>query len=117
MGDAEGVASNATVKVPVWLAKAVFCHGPLVVVTAHTGVTELTVKLTLAECVRLPLVPVIVRVEVPAAAELLVVMVSVDVPEPLTEAGLRVAVTPAGAPLTPNATAPLKPLIALTVAV
>src|SRR6266568_1056502 len=71
---------------------------------------------TVAVWLVLPLVPVMVRVEVPDA-ELLVLMFSVELPEPLTEVGFNVAVTPAGAPLTLNPTVPLKPFSALTVAV
>ena len=62
MGEAEGVASNSAVKVLVWFAMAVFCHGPLAVVVTHTGAGELAVTTTLAACVRLPLVPVTVSV-------------------------------------------------------
>src|SRR5713226_9046142 len=57
-----------------------------------------------------------VRVEVPDA-ELLVFMFSVAEPGAFTELELNVAVTPAGAPLTLNATAPLKPLSAPTLTV
>src|SRR5579859_1927733 len=85
----------------------------------YTGVplTGVTTNATLAECVRLPLVPVMVSVYVPAGVELLVETLSVDVPAPLIEAGLKLAVAPEGKPLTPNNTLPLKPLRALTVAV
>ena len=84
----------------------------------NTGVlfTGLTTSVTVAECVRLPLVPVIVSGYVPAAA-VPVATVSVEVPDAVTEAGLNVAVAPAGTPLTLNDTLPAKPFIALTVAV
>src|ERR1019366_4457064 len=58
------------------------------------GWVAATVKLTLAVWVKLPLVPVIV---------------SVDVPEPVTVAGEKLAVAPAGNPLALSVTAPLKP--------
>src|SRR5260370_982336 len=67
-----------------------------------------TTKLTRAVCVRLPLVPVTVRVYVPAAVVLAVETFNVEEPEPVTEVGFNVAVTPAGAPLTLSPTAPLK---------
>ena len=44
-------------------------------------------------------------------------MPTVEVPEPVTEVGLKVAVAPVGNPLALKATLPLKPLSALTVAV
>jgi len=68
----------------------------------------LTVSVTLAVWVRLPLVPVTVRVYVPAAVVLAVETLNVEEPEPVTEVGFNVAVTPAGAPLTLSPTAPLK---------
>ena len=74
MGDAEGVASYVTVNVPVWLANAVFCQALPLAVTQVCG--AVTTSVTVAVCVVLPLVPVMVSVELPAAAELLVVMVS-----------------------------------------
>src|SRR5712692_9946872 len=64
----------------------------------------------------LPLVPVMVRVEVPDA-ELLVVMFSVAEPGAFTELELNVAVTPVGAPLMLSATAPLNPFTTPTLTV
>ncbi len=49
--------------------------------------------------------------------ELAVETISVEVPDPVTEAGLNVAIAPAGTPLTLSATLPPKPFTALTVAV
>jgi hypothetical protein len=46
-----------------------------------------------------------------------VVMVSVELPEPLTEAGLNVAIAPEGSGLTLKATVPVKPPDGVTVAV
>jgi len=67
---------------------------------------------------RLPLVPVIVNGYVPEPIEQSVDIVRVEDPEPpLIEAGLKVKVAPAGNPLTPNETVPVKPLAGLTVAV
>ena len=61
------------------------------------------------------LVPVIVTVAGPTVAVFVAVKVSVVPAEPVTEVGLKLAVTPAGSPLTERATVPLKPLIAETV--
>ena len=77
----------------------------------------MTTNVTFAECERVPLTPVIVNGYVPATVEVLVVILSVEEPEPLNELGLNVAVTPAGAPLTVSATLALKPLLGVTVAV
>ncbi len=76
-----------------------------------------TVKVAVTEWVKLPLVPVMVRVKVPTGTEELVVIVSVEEPEPLTEAGLKPAVLPIGKPLRPNDTFPVKPLTGLIVTV
>src|SRR5260370_9515039 len=65
----------------------------------------------------LPLAPVMVRVEVLAAAELGALTVSVAEPGAFTELELNVAVTPVGAPLTLSATAPLNPFTTPTLTV
>ena len=62
-----------------------------------------------------PLVPVMVTVAVPTVAVLDAVNVRVLPADPVTEVGLKLAVTPDGSPLALNATVPLKPLIELTV--
>src|SRR6266480_2628561 len=67
----------------------------------------LTVKLTVVVCVRLPLVPVIVMVDVPVAAELLAVRVRML--EPVVLVGLNAAVTPEGKPDADKLTLPEKP--------
>ena len=53
----------------------------------------------------------------PIGVELLVETVSVDVPEPLTDAGLKLGEAPAGNPVALNATLPLKPFCGVTVIV
>ena len=58
-----------------------------------------------------------VNVYVPARVEVAVVTVKVEDPEPLTEAGLKPAVAPAGTPLTLSPTLPLNPFTAPTFAV
>jgi len=69
----------------------------------------LTTKPTVKEWVRLPLVPVIVRLYVPATVELDVFTVNVEEPlPPVTELGLNVPVAPPGSPLTFKPTFPWK---------
>src|SRR5260370_32685927 len=112
----EGVASNVTVKVPVCTAgNAVFWQ--VVFEVRHCDVNGLTTNVTVVVCVKLPLVPVMASVGLPVGVELLVETVSVEVPEPLTEVGLNVAVASVGKPLALRATLPLKPFTAVTVAV
>ncbi len=54
----------------------------------------------------------------PAAVELVVLMVRVDDPEPpLIEAGLKLGVAPEGKPLALSVTVPVYPLTGLTLAV
>lgn len=73
-----------------------------------------TIRLRLAVSTVEPLVPVTVRGYVPGTAVAAAVKLSVLPAEPVTEAGLKVAVTPAGTPVTANVTGLSKPLIALT---
>jgi hypothetical protein len=76
-----------------------------------------TLSVTVAVCVSDPLVPLMVRTGLPAGVEADVVTVMVDVPEPVTEAGLKDAVAPAGKPVALRATTPVKPFCAPIVAV
>ncbi|HWC18497.1 MAG TPA: hypothetical protein VG498_15855, partial [Terriglobales bacterium] len=62
----------------------------------------ITVNLVDVECVRLPLLPVMVRLEVPTGVVFAVVMVSVEAPDALK--GEKLAVAFAGKPLTLNDT-------------
>jgi hypothetical protein len=65
-----------------------------------------------------PLVPVIVRLNVPAVVEVVVVTVIVLVPAPpVMGDGLKLAEAPAGRPLAARLTAPVKPFRAATVTV
>ena len=70
-----------------------------------------TVSVTVAVCVIPPPVAVTVMGYVPAAVVEATASVSAEVPEPgaAMDAGLKVAVTPAGCPLAVKATAELKP--------
>ena len=75
------------------------------------------VRVTLVECTRLPLVPVIVSVRLPTVAFLATLTVSVEVPEPVTEAGLKLAVTRDPNPLTLRPTVPANPFTPVMVTV
>ena len=76
--------------------------------------TAVTVKLRVAVCVRVPLTPVTVTVAAPRVAVLEAVKVRV-LALVVVEAGLKLAVTPAGNPLAVSATAPVNPLSRVTV--
>jgi hypothetical protein len=56
-------------------------------------------KFTLVVCTSLPLVPVIVNAYVPAGVDPTLVTVSCELPLPVTDAGLKVAVAPLGKPV------------------
>ena len=73
------------------------------------------VRAMLTVWLSVPLVPVTVTLAVPVAAVLEAVKVTVLVP--VVEAGLKLAVTPAGKPLAARATVPVKPFSGLTVMV
>jgi hypothetical protein len=77
----------------------------------------MTFSVTVAVCVSEPLVPVIVSVGFPIGVLLVVVIVSVELPEPLIEAGTNVAVAPVGSPLALRLTDPVNPLMAPTLTV
>lgn len=87
--------------------------------TVSLNVGFVTTRVTVVECVKLPLVPVMVKVYVPGAVEAVVCAVSVELPAGGTfrEVGFSVQVVLAGQPETVSPTVPLKPLIAVTAAV
>jgi hypothetical protein len=64
-----------------------------------------------------PLVPLIVSRKVPVGVVVLVLTVMVVEPEVVTEGGLKMPVAPAGKPITPKVTVPVKPPEGVTVAV
>ena len=66
-------------------------------------------------CTRVPLVPVIVMVLVPASAPLAAVRVRVVVPEDVSDTGLNFPVTFAGNPLTENFVTPTNPKLGVSV--
>ena len=69
-----------------------------------------TLRLTVVLWTNDPLVPVMVNVLVPTGVEAEVVTVRVAEPAGLTDAGVSVAVAPAGRPLTVKSTGLLNPL-------
>ena len=77
---------------------------------------ELTTKDTVALCDSVPEVPVTVKTDVPVVEALAVVTLRVDVPEPVMEVGVSVAVVPVGSPVTARLTVPVNPFWAATVA-
>ena len=64
-----------------------------------------------------PLVPVTDRLEFPPGVDGAVVTVRVEVPVPVMLAGLKLAVAPAGNPVTLGVTVPLNPFTAVVVTV
>jgi len=87
------------------------------IVKSGGGGCAFITKLTVAVCVRLPLIPVIVSVDVPTGVLPVVVTVNVELPVPVTVAGEKLAVAPAGNPLALSVTAPVKPFSAPILAV
>ncbi len=82
------------------------------------GPVAVTTRVTIVECVRAPLVPVIVTVYVPAGVAAPVVTLMVLDPEPpATGFGLNDAPAPDGSPLALSVTLPVKPPDPVTVAV
>jgi len=68
-------------------------------------------------CVNVPLVPLMVRVNVPVCALRLVLTISVDDPEVEMDAGLKLALVRRGSPETLRLTLPEKPLTGVIVTV
>jgi len=75
------------------------------------------VSVTVVEWLKLPLVPVMVSVRFPTLALLPTFTVSVEVPEPVTEVGLKLALTRDPNPLTLRFTVPANPFTAVMVTV
>jgi hypothetical protein len=91
-------------------------------IVCEAGAAEMkklsTVNVTFAEWVRTPSVAVIVSGKLPlGVVPAVVVMLRLELPEPITEAGVKVGVAPAGRPLTLKLTVPAYPFRAATVAV
>jgi hypothetical protein len=77
----------------------------------------LTTRVTVVLWTRVPLVPVIVSTDDPVGVEVDVVTVMVELPDVVTEAGLKEAAAPEGRPLALKLTVPVKPPLGVTVAV
>jgi hypothetical protein len=90
--------------------------GERAIVKSATG-AAVTVSAAVDERERVPLAPVNVIVGLPVGVPAAVVIVTVDVPDPVTEAGENEAVAPDGSPEAERATVPVKPLTAATVTV
>src|SRR5437867_12133235 len=98
------------VEVPLWPWTNERLVGLALIEKSSDGGAAVTVKLTEVLCVALVAVPVTVRVYVPGAA-VPAPTVSVDAPPAMTDIGLRVAVAPAGVPLTVRSTVSAAPLV------
>lgn len=81
------------------------------------GLPYCTVSVTVAECTKPPDVPVIVNTLLPVGVFLLVEIVNVEEPEPVTEAGLKLALVRGGNPETLKLTVPENPPVAVMVTV
>ncbi|HWC18496.1 MAG TPA: hypothetical protein VG498_15850 [Terriglobales bacterium] len=92
-------------------ASTVWDDGVELTLKSGTGAAN-KIKVTVVEWVRLPLLPVVVRMAVPAGVVFAVLTVSVEAPDPFR--GEKLAVAFAGNPLTLNDTVPLKPLLGVT---
>jgi len=76
-----------------------------------------TTRLTVVECDWLPLVPVMVTTVVPTGRLFLVSIVSVEVPEFTTDAGVNLTVACRGGRLWESVTVPVNPPTAVIVTV
>lgn len=89
-----------------------YCCGGPTDIEKSGAVPEISV--TLAVCVKAPLVPVIVSVVAPEGIAPFVVTVRTEIAEPLSVGGVKEAVAFAGNPLTARLTLPVKPFNAVT---
>lgn len=77
----------------------------------------LTFRLTVVDSEAGPLVPIMVRLNVPVGVCLVVETVKTEFPPPVIDGGLNVPVVFAGKPLTLKVTTPLNPFTGVTTAV
>ena len=75
------------------------------------------VRVTVVEWTNVPLVPAMVSVRLPVVALVPTWIVRVEVPDPATEVGLKLAVTREPNPVTLRLTVPANPLFSVTVTV
>ena len=76
-----------------------------------------TTRVTVVEWTRLPAVPVIVNTKLPLGVFLFVETVRIEEPEPVTEAGLKLALVREGNPETLKLTVPVNPPVPVMVTV
>jgi hypothetical protein len=76
-----------------------------------------TINRTVTLWVVPPLEPRILTLKVPVEVDEVVLIVTVDVPLPATDVGLKLAVAPDGSPRAENVTVPVNPLSAVSVTV
>jgi hypothetical protein len=88
--------------------------GPITLIVKPVA-AAFTTRVTVVLCVRVPLVPVMVSVYVPAGVLLAVVTARDEVPEPVTEVGVKLPLAPLGNPLALSVTLPVNPFNAPTV--
>jgi hypothetical protein len=105
------------VYVVVFPATTVCVLGLPAIVKSGGGGAAFTTRLTVAACVSVPLVPVIVNADVPTGVLPVVVTVNVELPEPVMVVGEKLAVVPAGNPLALSVTTPVKLFNAVIVVV
>src|SRR5207248_1238775 len=98
------------VEVPLWPWTKERLVGLALIEKSFGGGAAVTVKVRVVEWVALVPVPVIVIVYVPGAA-VPAPTVSVELPPAVTDAGLSVAVAPAGVPFTVRFTVSAEPLV------
>ena len=99
------------------LPSTTLCEAGVAESTKPGGMKLVTMNVVVALCIRLPLVPVIVRVFVPTGVVLVVVTVMVEVPSELIEEGLKLAFAPEGKLVALSDTAPVKLFAGATVTV
>jgi hypothetical protein len=87
----------------------------MLIAVAGGGSEEVTLRIVVAECVSEPLVPVMLSVELPVVAP--VMILSVEVPDVVMETGEKESVAPVGKPVADKFTVPVNPLRAATVTV
>ena len=108
------IAVTVTVKLVLEPRITVWLEGAAIIEKSGDG-GALTTSVTVVLWVKLPLMPVMVRVYVPAGVDVLVITVMVEEPDPATDCGLNDALAPAGRPLALNVTAELNPFDGVTV--
>ena len=105
-----GMTVTVLVAVPPWTTLAL-------VADSEKSEGPVTVRAIVALCVRLPLVPTMEIFVVPAGVLVCALKLTTMVPLPLTEDGLKFALTPGGKPVAETETEPVNPNSDATVSV